>query len=102
MVPLEHVLVLSGALFSLGLYVVLAKRHAVLVIMGVELMLNAVSLNFIAFSSYGDPEKFLGQVFAVFVITVAAAEVGLALAIVLRMFRMRASANLDEPDTMKW
>lgn len=102
MIPIEHVLVLSGALFSLGLYTVLARRHAVLVIMGVELMLNAVSLNLVAFAVYGDPERFLGQIFAIFVITVAAAEVGLALAIVLRMFRMRATANVDEPAQMRW
>jgi len=101
-VPLEHVLILSGALFSLGLYTVLARRHAVLVIMGVELMLNAVSLNLVAFAVYGDPQRFLGQIFALFVITVAAAEVGLALAIVLRMFRLRATANVDDLDALKW
>ncbi len=102
MIPLQHVLVISGALFSLGLYVVLARRHAVLVIMGVELMLNAVSLNLIAFAAYGDPGQFLGQIFAIFVITVAAAEVGLALAIVIRLFRLRETANVDEADTMRW
>ncbi len=102
MIPLEHVLVVSGALFSLGLYTVLARRHAVLVIMGVEVMLNAASLNLIAFAAYGDPSRFLGQIFAIFVITVAAAEVGLALAIVLRLFRMRATANVDEPQAMRW
>lgn len=102
MIPLQHVLVLSGALFSLGLYTVLARRHAVLVIMGVELMLNAVSLNLVAFATYGDAARFSGQIFAIFVITVAAAEVGLALAIVLRLFRMRATANVDEPAAMKW
>lgn len=102
MIPIEHVLVLSGALFSLGLYTVLARRHAVLVIMGVELMLNAVSLNLVAFAVYGDPERFLGQIFAIFVITVAAAEVGLALAIVLRMFRLRATSNVDDLDALKW
>ena len=102
MIPLQHVLVLSGALFSLGLYTVLARRHAVLIIMGVELMLNAVSLNLVAFAVYGDPQRFLGQIFALFVITVAAAEVGLALAIVLRMFRLRATANVDDLDALKW
>jgi NADH:ubiquinone oxidoreductase subunit K len=102
MIPIEHILVFSGALFALGLYTVLARRHAVLVIMGVELMLNAVSLNLVAFAVYGDPERFLGQIFAIFVITVAAAEVGLALAIVLRMFRLRATANVDDLDALKW
>ena len=102
MIPLQHVLVVSAALFSLGLYVVLARRHAVLVLMGVELMLNAVSLNFIAFSAFSDPQRFLGQMFAIFVIVVAAAEVALALAIILRLFRIRASANVDEASSMRW
>ncbi len=102
MIPLQHVLVVSAALFSLGLYVVLARRHAVLVLMGVELMLNAVSLNFIAFAAFSDPQRFLGQMFAIFVIVVAAAEVALALAIILRLFRIRASANVDEASSMRW
>lgn len=102
MVPLEHFLVLNAALFSLGLYTVLARRNAVLVLMGLELMLNAVNLNLAAFALYGDPTRFLGQIFAVFVITVAAGEVGLALAIILRLFRNRVTANVDEADMMRW
>ena len=102
MVPLENYLVLSAILFSLGVYGVLARRNAVLVLMSVELMLNAVSLNFIAFAAYRDPEKMTGAIFAVFVITVAAAEVGLALAIVIRLFRNRATSNVDEAALMKW
>ena len=102
MIPLEHVLVLSGALFSLGFYSVLARRNAVLVLMGVELMLNAVGLNLVAFAVYSDPQRFVGQIFALFVITVAAAEVGLALAIILRLFRIRSTANLDEASSMRW
>jgi NADH:ubiquinone oxidoreductase subunit K len=102
MVPLENYLVLSAILFSLGAYGVLAKRNAVVILMSVELMLNAVSLNFIAFAAYLDPEKITGVIFAVFVITVAAAEVGLALAIVIRLFRNRATANVDEAATLKW
>ncbi len=102
MVPMENYLVLSGILFSLGVYGVLARRNAVLVLMSVELMLNAVSLNFVAFAAYLDPNKATGIVFAVFVIAVAAAEVGLALAIVIRLFRNRATANVDEAATMRW
>ena len=102
MVPMENYLVLSGILFSLGVYGVLARRNAVLVLMSVELMLNAVSLNFVAFSAYLDPDKATGIIFAVFVIAVAAAEVGLALAIVIRLFRNRATANVDEAATMRW
>lgn len=102
MVPLENYLVLSAILFSLGVYGVLARRSAVLVLMSVELMLNAVSLNFVAFASYLDPDKITGAVFAIFIITVAAAEVGLALAIVIRLFRNRATSNVDEAATLKW
>lgn len=102
MVPMENYLILSGILFSLGVYGVLARRNAVLVLMSVELMLNAVSLNFVAFSAYLDPDNATGIIFAVFVIAVAAAEVGLALAIVIRLFRNRATANVDEAATMRW
>ncbi|MEO6398038.1 MAG: NADH-quinone oxidoreductase subunit NuoK [Tepidiformaceae bacterium] len=102
MVPLENYLVLSAILFSLGVYGVLARRNAVLVLMSVELMLNAVSLNFIAFAAYLDPERIAGVIFSIFVITVAAAEVGLALAIVIRLFRNRATSNVDEAALMKW
>lgn len=102
MVPLENYLVLSAIIFSLGVYGVLTRRNAVLILMSVELMLNAVSLNFVAFASYLDPGKIIGAVFAVFVITVAAAEVGLALAIIIRLYRNRATANVDEAATLKW
>jgi NADH:ubiquinone oxidoreductase subunit K len=81
---------------------VLARRSAILILVAVELMLAAVSINFVAFAAYLDPERFTGLVFAIFVITVAAAEVGLALAIVLRIFRERASANVDEANELKW
>lgn len=102
MVPLQNYLVLSAILFSLGVYGVLSRRNAVLILMGIELMLNGVSLNFVAFASYLDPNKIIGVVFAIFVITVAAAEVGLALAIVIRLYRNRATANVDEAATLKW
>jgi NADH:ubiquinone oxidoreductase subunit K len=102
MIPLEHFLVLGAILFSLGVYGVLARRNAVLIIMSVELMLAAVSINFVAFAGYIAPEEFRGLVFALFVITIAAAEVGLALAIVLRLFRNRTTSNVDEVDTLRW
>ncbi len=102
MIPINHFLVLSTILFSLGMYGVLARRSAVLILMSVELMLQAVSINFIAFAVYLSPGEFRGLIFAVFVITVAAAEVGLALAIVLRIYRNRGTANVDEVDVMKW
>ena len=102
MVPLENYILLSGILFALGAYGVLARRNAVMVLMSVELMLNAVSLNFVAFAAYLDQSMITGVIFAVFVITVAAAEVGLALAIVIRLFRLRATSNVDEAASLKW
>ena len=91
-------------LFCLGIYGVIARRNAVLVLMSVELMLNAVNVNLIAFQNLlHQNDTFLtGQVFALFVIAVAAAEVGVGLAIVLNMFRNRASINVDDADLMKW
>lgn len=101
-IPLSNFIVLSSILFSIGVYGVLARRNAVLILMSVELMLNAVSINMVAFAVYTAPTFFVGIIFAVFVITIAAAEVGLALAIVLRVFRNRGTANVDEIDTLKW
>lgn len=102
MVPLENYLALSAIVFSLGVYGVLARRHAVLILMSVELMLNAVALNFVAFAAYLDPDRITGAIFAVFVITVAAAEVGLGLAIIIRLFRIRDTSNVDEVAILKW
>jgi len=101
-VPLEQFIMLSMVLFSIGVYGVLARRNAVLILMSVELMLNAVSINLVAFAVYTAPSLFVGIIFAIFVITVAAAEVGLALAVVLRVFRNRGTANVDEVASLKW
>ncbi len=102
MIPLEHFLVVSAVLFSLGVYGVLARRNAVLILMSIELMLNAASMNMVAFAVYTSPDRFIGIIFAIFIITVAAAEVGLALAIILRLFRNRRTANVDEVGELKW
>ncbi len=101
-IPLEHFLILSAILFSLGVYGVLTRRNAVLILMSVELMLNAASINMVAFAAYTTPERFTGLIFAIFIITIAAAEVGLALAIILRIFRNRRTANVDEVNELKW
>lgn len=100
--PLEAFQLLSAGLFCIGLYGVLARRSAVLILMSIELMLNAVNINLIAAASHLDHAAYTGQIIAIFVITVAAAEVGLALAIILRLFRNRGSVNVDEMDLMKW
>jgi NADH-quinone oxidoreductase subunit K len=95
-------LVLAAALFSLGIYGLLVRRNIVLILLSVELMLNAVNINLVAFESMIVTSDAIGQVFAIFVITVAAAEVGIGLAIVLMIFRNRRSANVDDLDLMRY
>jgi NADH:ubiquinone oxidoreductase subunit K len=94
------VLFLSAALFATGVYGVLARRNAVLVLMSIELMLNAVNINLVAFAQA--LQDITGQVFALFVITVAAAEVGIGLAIVILIYRNRETINVDEVNLLKW
>jgi NADH:ubiquinone oxidoreductase subunit K len=97
-------LILASFLFCVGVYGVIARRNAVLVLMSVELMLNAVNINLVAFQDllYPAEADASGQVFALFIIAIAAAEVGVGLAIVLNMFRNRASVNVDDADLMRW
>jgi NADH-quinone oxidoreductase subunit K len=94
--PLLMPVLLASLLFCIGIYGVLARRNAILVLMAVELMLNAVNVNLVAFDVWLRDELLTGQVFTLFVITIAAAEVGLGLAIVLLVFRNRDTAQLDE------
>ena len=100
MIGLSHYLIISAALFSLGILCVLTRRNAVNVLMGIELILNAANLNLIAFSKYS-AGNIDGQVFAIFIIVVAASEAAVALAIVLSMYRIVRSVNLDRADTLK-
>jgi len=100
-VTLIHFQTLSAAMFCLGLYGVLSRRSLVLVLMAVELMLNAVNVNVVALAAYRDLSVHTGQIIAIFVITIAAAEIGLALAIIMRLFRGRGSANVDRIDVLK-
>lgn len=99
---LNQFLVVSAALFGMGIYGLLVRRNIVLILLSVELMLNAVNINLVAFESVLVSSEAVGQVFAIFVITVAAAEVGIGLAIVLLIFRNRRSANVDELSLMRW
>jgi NADH:ubiquinone oxidoreductase subunit K len=99
-IRLPVLLVFAALLFSAGVYGVLARRNAVMVLMAIELMLNAVNVNLVAFSSV--LQDVGGQVFALFVIAVAAAEVGIGLAIVILLFRNRASINVDEVNLLRW
>jgi NADH-quinone oxidoreductase subunit K len=100
MIGLSHYLVVSAALFSLGVLGLLTRRNAVNVLMGIELILNSANINLAAFSRFGTGDL-RGQLFAVFVIVIAAAEVAVALAIVLTLYRLRRTPNLDEADILK-
>ena len=100
--PVAYFLVLSSLLFSIGVYGVLARQNAVLVLLSIELMLNAVNINLVAFAAMFQESGVPGQVFALFVIAVAAAEVGVGLAIVILIYRNRQSVDVDEMSLMKW
>ena len=98
----QPVLVVAAALFSLGIYGILVRRNAVMVLLSIELILNSVNINFIMFDTMHADVLMQGQIFTIFVITIAAAKVGIGLAIVLMLFRNRQTANINEFDLMKW
>jgi NADH-quinone oxidoreductase subunit K len=100
MVPLTHYLIFSAVLFSIGVLGVLIRRNAIVVFMCVEIMLNAVNISLIAFDRYLNQHD--GQIFSFMVMCVAAAEVSVGLAIVIALFRNKATVNLDEINLMKW
>ncbi len=101
-ITLEHYLLLGAVLFGIGLFGVLTKKNAIAVLISIELMLCAVNINLLAFNKYITPEAFIGQIFAIFVITVAAAEVGVGLAIIIAIYRNRLNINLEDFDWLKW
>lgn len=100
MIAIQNYLVISALLFSIGLAVAVTKRNAILILMGIELMLNAVNLNLVAFSQY-DPNRLQGQMFALFIMVVAAAEVTVALAIILKIYDYFKNLDLDEINSLK-
>jgi len=100
MIRLPLVLLFAAGLFSIGMYGVLARRNAVMVLMSIELMLNAVNVNLVAFSQH--LQDLTGQAFALFVIAVAAAEIGIGLALVILLYRNRESSDVDEVNLLKW
>ena len=102
MIPLSWYLILAAALFSIGLFGVLARRNAVAILLGVELMLNAVNINLVAFWRYGEISSMAGQVFAIIVFAVAAAEVAVGLALVISVYRRRNTVVAEELDLLKW
>ncbi|TMC23868.1 MAG: NADH-quinone oxidoreductase subunit NuoK [Chloroflexi bacterium] len=103
---LNHYLVLGAILFCIGLYGALAKRNAVAVLMGIEIMLNAVNITMVAFSFFNRALPYAtyltGQIFAIFIITVAAAEAAVALAMIIAIYRRRSTVDVGEIDIMKW
>lgn len=99
---LEYFLLLGAALFCIGIYGLVTSRNAVRVLMSVELLLNAVNLNLMGFSNFLDPEGIKGQIFAIFVITVAAAEAAVGLAIILAIYRNRDTVDMEQFNLLKW
>ena len=101
-IPIQAFLIVSSGLFCIGIWGLLNSRNAVRVLMSIELMLNAVNINLIAFSSYVDNNLIQGQVFTIFVITVAAAEAAVGLAILLSLYRNRVTVDMESFNLLKW
>jgi NAD(P)H-quinone oxidoreductase subunit 4L len=101
-IPIQAFLIVSSSLFCIGIWGLLNSRNAVRVLMSIELMLNAVNINLMAFSSYIDNNLIQGQVFAIFVITVAAAEAAVGLAILLSLYRNRVTVDMENFNLLKW
>lgn len=102
MIPLSWFLIFSAALFSIGMFGVLSRKNAIAILMGIELMLNSVNVNLVAFWRYRTPDTMEGQVFAIMVFAVAAAEVAVGLALVISIYRRRRTVEADEIDLLKW
>ena len=102
MVTLANYLVLSAVVFALGLYAVVTRRNGVAILMGIELMLNAANINLVAFNKYAAPGAVQGQIFALIVITLAACEAAVGLALVLAAYRSLETIHVDEINLMRW
>jgi len=102
MMQLQYFLILAAALFCIGIFGLVTSRNAIRVLMSVELLLNSVNLNLMAFSNFLDPQSIRGQVFAVFVISIAAAEAAVGLAIVLAIYRNRDTIDMEQFNLLKW
>ncbi|MEK6478196.1 NADH-quinone oxidoreductase subunit NuoK [Catalinimonas sp. 4WD22] len=100
MIPLEHYFILSALLLCIGLAIIIVKKNAIVVLMGIELIFNAANINLVAFSQY-DANLLQGQTFALFVIIIAAAEAAVAMAIVLKIYNFYKTSNLNEVNEMK-
>lgn len=102
MIPLSHILIVSSALFFLGIYGFFARRNLITILMSIELILNSANINFIAFNKYLYPDKLDGVFFTLFVITIAAAEVSLALAIIINLYRRYNTIDIEDTKEMKF
>lgn len=100
MIPVEHYIILSAALFAVGLITVIIKKNAIVVLMGIEFMLNAANINLVVFSRL-DKDIYNGQIFSLFVIVLAAAEAAVALAIIIHVYRHFGTSNVDEVNRLK-
>jgi NADH-quinone oxidoreductase subunit K len=102
MIPLSWYLIFAALLFCIGLYGVLVRKNAIAILMGIELMLNSVNINLIAFWRYRSPDQIAGQAFAIVVFAVAAAEVAVGLALIISIYRRRSSVVAGDMNMMKW
>ncbi len=102
-ISIEHFLIVSAILFGIGLWIALSKRNAIMILMGIEIMLNAVNLTLVAFSRFiQSPNPIAGHVFVIFILTVAAAEASVALAMVVSVYRNRGTIDIDQIDLLKF
>jgi len=101
-VPLSHILFLSTALFFIGMYGLFTRRNLITILMSVELMLNSVNINFVAFNKYLYPDQLSGVFFTIFIITIAAAEAAVAIAIIINLYRSHNSIDVESTEEMKW
>ena len=102
MIGLNHYLLLATILFGIGVYGVFAKRNAIAILMSIELMLNAVNINFVAVNKFIHPSDAVGQLFAIFVLVIAAAEIAVGLALIISIYRQKKSVNLSDFNLLKW
>lgn len=102
MLGLNHYLALSALLFCIGIFGVLTRRNAIGILMSIELLFNAVNINFVAFAKFVNPQAIVGQIFVIFVITIAAAEAAVGLAIIILIYRQHKGVEVDKVNIMKW
>ncbi|WP_196991523.1 NADH-quinone oxidoreductase subunit NuoK [Panacibacter microcysteis] len=101
-IPLSHILLLSTALFFIGMYGMFTRRNLITILMSIELMLNSVNINFVAFNKYLYPEQLNGVFFTIFIITIAAAEAAVAIAIIINLYRSHHSIDVESAEEMKY